>query len=108
MININEQIDLAVSIYRSDLRWAERRAEDLCEQAELKRGDRHYGWDRIGEYVGRGMGATDGRQTVSPLAYTLYNPSQGPDSDVGKALAGLGFWSDSFGVGWIYYMGGEE
>jgi hypothetical protein len=102
-----EQTDLAISIYLSDLSWAERQAEDLFEQEDLERGDRHYGWDRIGGYVGRGMVAPGGRQTASPLAYTLYSRNQGPESDVGKALAGLGFWSDSFGVGWIYYMRGE-
>tara|TARA_R110002110_G_scaffold18524_9_gene77791 strand:- start:383 stop:670 length:288 start_codon:yes stop_codon:yes gene_type:complete len=82
------------------------RAEDLFEREDLERGDHYYGWDRVSGYVGRGMVAPDGRQTASPLAYTLYSRYQGPESDVGKALAGLGFWSDNLGVGWIYYLRG--
>ena len=86
---------------------ARQEAEALFECEDIERGDRDYGFDEIGEYTGRGMVATGGRQSVSPLAYHLYSRNQGPESGVGKALAELGFWSDNFGIGWIYYLRGE-
>jgi len=89
----------------SNVRDLSRKAEALFYKHDLEEGDRDYGWDSREGYIGRGMvGLPGSEQSVSPLAYTLHSRNYGPESDIGKALENLGFWSDNMGMGWVYYL----